>query len=186
MKEDSNLYNRAAYGKSSKSYKEEKWESTKEFIKGKDNTKGAYLLIQFGHNDRWQKYNSSTKPGKGKSFYNQLKGYVTWAKDNNIKPVLITPVEERRKNTGLFAYADTMRILAEDEGVTLLDLENKSLDEYAKYGNIEAQNKMLSYKMDDGKYDNTHFSPKGAEIVAGWVKELICDSNEEKLCEQFK
>jgi len=190
MKEDSNLYNKAKYGASSKSYKEKKWESTKKSInENKDNTKGAYLLIQFGHNDRWPQPNSITKPGRGKSFYIQLKEYVTWAKENYVKPVLITPVQERvrkEKRELLAKYAETMRFLAEDEGVTLLDLEKKSLVEYAKYGNIEAQHKKVSGMKNAKEYDITHFSAKGAEIVAGWVKELICDSNEEKLCEQFK
>jgi len=49
-----------------------------------------------------------------------------------------------------------------------------------KYEDSKAINDVLAYD------DNTHFSPKGAKIVAGWVKELICESNEEKLCGQFK
>ena len=187
----SNLYNKGRSGSSSKSYKEldpyydgSDWEKTKNIIKNTDRHGGAYLLIQFGHNDeKGEGYTTLSE------FYNQLEEYVDWAKSNNIIPVLITPVERRAKSKGNLnhktheeagGYAQKVRDLANAKGITLLDLQDKSWNEYNKYEDMNAINNILAYD------DNTHFSPKGAKIIGGWVKELICKSNEEKLCLQFK
>jgi len=193
----SNLYNEARSGASSKSYKivdtnRHDWEETKNLIKSKDISEGAYLLIQFGHNDEHIEHAGGTYPRYegADSFYKELETYVDWAKNNAVIPVLITPVERRGKSEGNNNhkthivndgdYAQIVRNLAEDKNVLLLDLQNKSWNEYNTYKNTAEINQVLAYD------DNTHFSPKGAKIVAGWVKDLACDLDDDILCKQFK
>ncbi len=192
MRNPANLFDEGRSGASSKAYKtvlqnQHDWEETKQLIKNSDITDGAYLLIQFGHNDEHLEQSYGTTPAQ---YYNQLKDYIDWAKANSITPILITPVERRAKSAGnnnhrthitaAGDYAQTVRNLANDTHVTLLDLEQKSWQEYNQYRDTNAINAVLAYD------DNTHFSPKGAKIVAGWVKELICQNNVQTLCAQFK
>ncbi|HIM93864.1 MAG TPA: hypothetical protein EYM49_02340 [Campylobacterales bacterium] len=192
MIQPSNLFNKGRSGASSKSYKTinnnlNDWEETKNLIKNTDISSGAYLLIQFGHNDEKVNQPYGTTPDK---FYEELDTYINWAKNNGMKPVLITPVERRAKYyghnnrkthiTNEGDYAQTVRDLAEDKGVLLLDLQDRSWNEYNTYENTDTINKIFAYD------DNTHFSPKGAKIVAGWVKDLACESSDETLCGQFK
>jgi len=179
-----NVSNRARSGASSKSYKYESashhdWTYTKGLINQADLTNGAYLFIQFGHNDAKDDYRY-TEPGRHNSYYNELKAYVDQARGLGVIPVLITSVNRQYVGSRTHGqYPQTMRYLAEDENVILLDLEYKSFIEFKKYDSDAALQNVFSY--DDG----THFNPTGAGIVAGWVKELACQKNQ-TLCSQFK
>ena len=190
MKTPSNIHNEALSGASTKSFKnpgrEENWYKTKSVIENTDLSNGGYLLIQFGHNDESDAVDLHTEPGRGNSFYNNLKFYVNEAKNLGLIPVLITPVSRMNKNAGKDLnewhkeYDTTVKNLAEDENILLLDLLNKSWNEFNKYRDSDALKEAFAYD------DLTHFSPKGAKIVAGWVKDLACESGDNSLCEQFK
>jgi lysophospholipase L1-like esterase len=185
MKYSNHAYNRARSGSSSKSYKIESaskhdWIYTKSLIQQSDISNGAYLFIQFGHNDEKDGY-LHTEPGRYNSYYNELKTYIEQARDLGVTPVLITPVSRQYKGSRTHgAYPQTMKDLAHDESVVLLDLEYKSYLEFNKYNSDSAIQNVFSY--DDG----THFNPTGANIVAGWVKELACMSADATLCHQFQ
>ncbi len=197
-----NIFNQARSGASSKSYKicdsipelcykNHNWDNTKQLIYDTDIGEGAYLLIQFAHND--EKKDDPVKatfPGRGNSFYTELKVFTDEARAMGLIPVLITPVEHMEKNIGEDLkqshikssgdFAQTVRDLATDEDVLLLDLQNKSWNEFNKYRDTTAI--MQDFAFDDV----SHFSPNGAKIVAGWVKELACASIDKELCAQFK
>jgi lysophospholipase L1-like esterase len=197
-----NIFNQACSGASSKSYKicdsipelcykNHNWDNTKQLIYDTDIGEGAYLLIQFAHND--EKKDDPVKatfPGRGNSFYTELKVFTDEARVMGLIPVLITPVEHMEKNIGEDLkqshikssgdFAQTVRDLATDEDVLLLDLQNKSWNEFNKYRDTTAI--MQDFAFDDV----SHFSPNGAKIVAGWVKELACASIDKELCAQFK
>jgi len=195
------LYNQARSGASSKDYKicdslekycykNHYWTNTKKLINNTNLANGGYLLIQFGHNDEKKNFQQKgTKPGRNNSFYNELKVFTDEAKVLGLKPVLITPIERMEKKAGRDTkkshikksgdYAQTVRDLAKDEEILLLDLQDKSWNEFNKYR--DSQKIMKKFAFDDV----THFSPKGAKIVAKWVKELACQADKE-LCAQFK
>ncbi len=183
MKHPNNAFNRARSGSSSKTYKYDSashhdWSTTKTMMQNTDTLHGAYLFIQFGHNDEKQGY-TYTQPGRHNSYYNELEAYVDQAKDLGFTPVLITPVSRQYVGSRTHGqYPQTMKDLASDKGVLLLDLEYKSYVEFKKYPSDSALQKAFGY--DDG----THFSPTGAGIVAGWVKELACQKDQ-ALCGQF-
>ena len=200
MQNSQNLFNLAQPGASSKSYKERSdleydgwfhnWHQTKEIINDTNITNGGYLFIQFGHNDEIPSSDIGTLPGIENSFYNELKEYVIYARDANLTPVLITPVERMEKYAGYETiqshikevgdYAQTIRDLSQIENVLLLDLQHKSWSNFNNFRDSAALIKTFGYG------DNTHFSPTGAKMIASWVKELICDSDNKILCTQFK
>ena len=185
-----NLYNLAQSGSSSKSYKEpddyyNNWPKTKRFIESTDIDNGGYLLIQFGHNDESYDEDIKTYAGVGNSFYNELREYVVYAQSVSLTPVLITPVERMEKVDGYLhythdGYAQTVRDLAQKEGVLLLDLQDKSWNKFNEYKDTEELVSIFGYE------DNTHFNSYGADVIASLLKELICSSDNQTLCKQFK
>jgi len=186
------LFSRARSGASTKSYRLDRagtdrdWPGLIALLQETDISDGAYLLMQFGHNDEDESRPLNfTEPGRHGEFYNNLKAFVHELRAMGVTPVLITPVERMYKNhashiTAYGDYPETIRFLAEDEQLLLLDLQARSFTEYNTYADTEAIFNQFGYD------DHTHFSPKGASIVAGWLKELICSSADQLLCSQFK
>jgi len=186
------VFNRARSGASTKSYRPDRagttrdWPGLIDLLGETDLSDGAYLLMHFGHNDEDEsRPEQFTMPGRGNEFYNNLKAFVNEMKALGVTPVLITPVERMYKgsHTHITAYGDypqTIRFLAEDEQVLLLDLQEKSYNEFNTYVDTEAIFNDFAYD------DHTHFDPEGAKKVAGWLKELICSSSDQVLCSQFK
>jgi lysophospholipase L1-like esterase len=78
-------------------------------------------------------------------------------------------------------YAQTVRDLARDEGVLLLDLQDKSWRKFNTYRDKEELISIFGYGQ-----DNSHFNSYGANVVAYWVKELICASGDQSFCSQFR
>ncbi len=207
MKNPQNFYNVAIGGVSSRSYKQrdtKDWNKTKALIKRTDISEGAYLMIHLGINDiardredALNNNNKTTMPGRFESYYNELKVYTDWAKNNDVIPVLITPVEAMIKYNVKWEmehyfkreygdYAQTVRELAADDDILLLDLEQKSYDIFNNYDPDQLIKDFSGGIDEDGRIDRVHFSNAGAYTVAGWVKELICDSQDSTFCAQFK
>jgi len=183
VKNKVNLVNRARAGSSSQSYindigQRRNWNYIKGKMEDADKTHGAYLLIQFGHNDE---HEEDSQPGRGNSFYKHLKFYTDMAIDLNVTPVLVTSVSRSYKNDiSHEGYHQTVRALAEDKNILLLDLQHKSWTEFNK------KTSDADVHRDFGFEDIEHFNSKGALIVANWIKELICNSEDLALCSQFK
>ena len=219
IKDPSKFYNRAYGGVSSRSYKSIQpgdtislWDKLKNIILDKDTSTGAYLMIQLGNNDigttlqdAMDTNTKTTMPGRNQTFYNELKEYITWAKEHNITPVLVTPVETMEKkyngndmesyfyrsylsgdgNHG--DYAQTIRELATDENIIMLDLQKKSWEVFNSYDQDNHAQLILDYGIPDT--DRTHFNSDGATEIAKWVTELACDiqnGGDIGLCSQFK
>jgi lysophospholipase L1-like esterase len=186
------IFNRARSGASTKSYRPDRAGTTRDWpglialLSETDISEGAYLLIQFSHNDEDDSRPSLyTEPGRGNEFYNNLNVFIHEVRTLGIIPVLVTPVNRMYKgiHTHITAngdYPQTAQFLAEDEQILLLDLEEKSFYEFNTYANTEAIYNKFAYD------DHTHFDPAGAKIVAGWLKDLICSSPDQVLCSQFK
>ncbi len=193
MKFPQSAYNEARRGATAEGYKEmndlikkEKgpayWGGTKALIKHLPKVAGSYLLIQFGANDKIQKIPKER-------FQKALKYYITEAKRMGLTPVLISPVETRLKLQGKAYhsrgdYPAYIRELAYQERVLFLDLNGKSYKAYKALSQEELDQKFGAIVYPNGRIDRTHFSPAGATIVAGWVKELACEKDQ-ALCEFF-
>ena len=161
---DVTIINRAASGRSSKSFiKEGRW---KKAVAEKAN----YLLIQFGHNDCPGKGDRTTDPATDYQQY--LIQYIDEARAVNIKPILVTPVTRRRFQNGMIwttlrPYADAMLKVGREKNVPVIDLHQKSVALFNKLGDDKSA--YFSPKPDD----RSHFTSNGARDIARLVIEEI-------------
>lgn len=154
------------------------------------------LLIQFGGNDArllHDKYHDIEK--EKAAFKANIRFYIDEAKKRHFTPVLITSIEKRiladdgtlQHSRGKFPL--WMKEVGKANHVRVLDLNKKSYKEYAK--TVNQWDEMFGdcysrwAKDADGnpKKQDTHFGPKGAQIVAGWVRDLACEDANSTLCQ---
>jgi len=140
---------------------------------------GDYVFIQFGHND--QSVEKGERYAPPSLFRANLIRYVTETRSKKVIPVLITPVMRRRfTDQGEFVdmhgeYPDIVRRVARDLDVPFIDLHRKSEALIKAYG-VEGSKQLYlwvrpgeSENYPEGREDNTHFSPRGAEMMARLV-----------------
>ena len=133
--------------------------------------KGDYIFIQFGHND------SHLKGGKPAvdpttDFQSYLRQYVDEARAAGAKPVLVTPVARRTFKdgkivTGLQPYADAMFKVGKEKGVPVIDLHAAAMRLFDRLGDAGSADMTASAS------DRTHFSRKGARVMARLVVEAL-------------
>jgi len=164
--------NRAINGRSSKSFVDEgRLDAILAAIRP-----GDLLLIQFGHND--EKIDDPTRYTEPWTTYQDyLRLYVDGARGRGARPLLATPAERRRFDADGNAvpthgdYPAAMRALAQQERVTLLDIEALSLALWQRLGVEETK---VYFNWTETEQDNTHFNPPGAIAVARLVaRELL-------------
>ncbi len=158
------ILNMGILGKSSKSYQTtELWPVVKE-------TKANYWLIQFGHNDANQGEHRKTDPNK--EFPENLRIFIAAARESGAKPVLVTPPPRRRYQADgqltreLEPYAAAMKRIGAEDSVPVLDLNARAKALFEKLGEDGSEDLMAPD-------DRSHFSEKGARIMAGFVAEEI-------------
>jgi lysophospholipase L1-like esterase len=135
------------------------------------------------------------------SFQKNLEKYIAIAKNAGATPVLITPVTRRSFKGGSIGgtthtyskgkfpgdYSQTVRDTAKTNGVTLIDLDARSIEFFNKIGEQGSLDYYLAvdvekypyYKTNTGrrdKPDNTHMQEKGAEAVGGLIAQGIKDA----------
>ncbi|MBD3792961.1 MAG: hypothetical protein IE889_02210 [Campylobacterales bacterium] len=160
------------------------WEQTKKLIQSTPDHEGGYLLIQFGSND-----NIANVPQE--QFVKALKSYIDEAKTMQLIPVLISPPNTRLKINGKAynnrgAFPQYIETVAKAEQVLYLNLHRKSLEMFSPLTESELADQFGAVPFpEDGRLDTTHFNPQGAKVVAGWVKELVCEQDR-VLCAQFR
>lgn len=161
------ILNRARSGRSSKSF-------VAEGLWGKAIAeKPDYIFIQFGHNDGPGKGERQTDPqGDYQDF---LKKYIDETRASGGKPVLVTPVARRTYFDGqlsdkLQPYADAMKKVGKEKNVPVVDLHQKSMDLFKKLGDAG------SADISPSTADRTHFSRKGATVMAKIVAESLPDA----------
>jgi DNA sulfur modification protein DndE len=170
--------NRARNGRSSKSFLSEGlWEGLLQDLK-----KGDYVVIQFGHND--------SSPEKGPDRYSTPEEYranllkmIRETRAAKAKPILCTSVVRRRfDEDGNFfdthgPYPDVVRELAVTEKVPLVDMQKSSEALIRKQGPEDSKKTFLHIQagayeiLPEGLTDDTHFSARGAELMAGLFAE---------------
>lgn len=155
--------NFAASGRSLKSFRAEKrWEPVLAL-------KPQYVLIQFGHNDQKE---GPRYADPATTYRDELRQYIREARAVGATPILVTPVARRTFAEGqptstLGPYAEAMQIVGREERVAVLDLHKVSGELYAKLGDEGSADLTM------GPKDRTHFSKKGAAVMAGLVTELL-------------
>ncbi|MCP1182070.1 rhamnogalacturonan acetylesterase [Paenibacillus sp. 1781tsa1] len=179
FKHDVAVDNHAQSGRSSRSFiNEGRLSAILERIKPED-----FLFIQFGHNDEKPDPERGTDPFT--TYKEYLKKYIDAAREAKARPVLITPVHRRYfADDGTLTdthgdYIIAVRELAEEEGVPLIDLAERSRLLFEQAG-VEATKDDFMWVL-PGEYvnfpsgveDNTHFQERGARRLAQQVAEAI-------------
>ena len=166
---DVKCINRAAGGRSSKSYRNEGlW--AKAIAE-----KGDFVLIQFGHNDQ---------PGKGPEretdpdteFRANMTRYVEEVRAAGGKPVLITSLTRRNFNSdgkirrSLDAYVKVTREVAAETKTPLIDLHDRSVALCESLG-AEKCAAFDPPPQKDGRPDVTHLNAAGSRAFGALVAE---------------
>lgn len=173
------VVNHARNGRSTRTFIEEgRWDALTAALRA-----GDYVFIQFGHNDQSKdKIDRYTPPD---AYRRNLARFVDDVRARGAVPVLLTPVARRRfDDTGAFydvhgEYPDLVRAVAAEKGVALIDLHRRTGQVLRAYGADASKDLFLWLapgehpNYPDGLEDNTHFSPRGAAVVAGLAVEGI-------------
>ncbi|MDR0718802.1 MAG: GDSL-type esterase/lipase family protein [Treponema sp.] len=175
------VFNYAMSGRSSKSF------TTEAAYRRVWNEIGAgdYLFIQFGHNDEKTEdaergtNASQSREREGSFKWYLYEKYLVPARQKGAYPVLVTPVSRRDESGGAVDshknYDDAVRELAEEAGVPLIDLTQKTAELYERiFGEDGAEGTAALFAVrNDGTLDNTHFNGRGAREVCALVIEGI-------------
>lgn len=144
---------------------------------------GDFLFIQFGHNDEKSDPLRGTKPFT--TYQEYLKKYIHGAREREVQPVLITPVQRRyfhEDGTIMDTHGDyivAMKELAAQEEVPLIDLAAQSKELFEAAGIEDSKLDFLwawpgeYVHFPAGVEDNTHFSQRGAKRLAKLVASSI-------------
>ena len=142
-------------------------------------TRPDYMVIQFGHNDA-EKVDGVAELDRQVSmavYEANLRRYVTEARAAGIKPVLCTPLTRRyfeadgKVHSDLLLHAATMKKVAVEMKVPLIDLQAESIAYLDKAGEAEGNKLAITKKDDAGKtiYDKTHLNWAGSYVFGRMV-----------------
>lgn len=135
---------------------------------------GDYVFIQFGHNDAKTDDPERYAPAFG-AYQDNLRRFIRGAREKGATPVLLTPVARRWFKDGKLDrnchtdYPAAMKQVADEMGVTLLDITTVSLDWLESLGDEASK---AYFMISTGKDDNTHTVARGARKVT----ELVCEA----------
>ena len=162
--------NFSAGGQSSKSFRD-----TGNWKKVID-SKPAYVLIQFGHNDM---------PGKGPkretdpatTYPENLTRFIQEARAIGATPILVTSLARRTFDKGkirgeLKPWADAATKVAVEQKVPLVDLFSRSVELHNRLGMAESDTFNPPGK-DPKTTDHTHLHAHGAEVIASVIAEEL-------------
>jgi lysophospholipase L1-like esterase len=159
-------------------------------------TKPDYMLIQFGHNDIV--FNRPPAPGGAAAggarpngaavggdraltdpgdYEKNLRQYVTEARAAGIKPILVTPITRQYFEADGKIHSDqtehcvTMRKIAADMNVPLIELQNESIAYLESVGEEAGHKFEITKKDATGAtiYDKTHFNWAGSYVFGRMV-----------------
>jgi len=169
LDQDVKVINYAQNGRSTKSFRDMGlWDKVYNAVKP-----GDYVFIQFGHNDAKQSDESRYAAAWG-AYQDNLRFYIDGVREKGGIPVLLTPVARRWFKEGVLDrnchtdYPAAMKAVAEEKGVTLLDVTTKTLDWLESIGDDASK---AYFMISTGKDDNTHTVSSGARKVT----EIVCD-----------
>jgi lysophospholipase L1-like esterase len=151
--------------------------SSKTFLASKNwpkalKERGAWLLVQFGHNDsKIGKHPGATEAGG--EFSDNLRRFVTEARAAGMRPVFVTPMHRVKFDAGgrltqeLAPYAAAMQKVADAENVPVIDLFSTSAAFFQPLGD------QGSLDLNPSAGDRVHFSAKGARLLAKGVADQL-------------
>lgn len=167
------LENLAVNGRSTKSFRDEgRWDALLESL-----SPGDWVVIQFGHNDEKNQDPARFTEPDGE-YRSNLERFVRETRARGGHPVLATPVVRRRfDEAGAFQdshgdYPRVVREVAAEEGVPLLEMEDRTRELETRFGDEGSRALHLHFEPGEhlqlpaGRHDDTHYSELGARLVA--------------------
>lgn len=181
---DVRFSNRAAEGRSTKSFREEgKWQAIMDEL-----SPGDFVFIQFGHNDQ-KDYSPKLYTAPFTTFSDNLRRYVHEIRSKQATPILVTSINRRTfnkigrlKNT-LGLYPAAMRKVADELDVPLVDLHATTEVLFNDLGPEKSKKLFMWLKpgeydgYPEGEQDDTHLTEAGAETMARIVIESLQQQN---------
>lgn len=170
LSEKADCLNMAKGGASTKTYRElGLWDRSL-------STKPDYMLIQFGHNDMETAEHLDRQVSMA-DYEKNLRRYVEEARAHGIKPVLVTPLTRRyfekdgKIHSDLLAHAATMKRVATEMQVPLIDLQAESIAYLDGIGEQAGLKLGITKKDKDGKLqpDKTHLDWQGSYVFGRMV-----------------
>lgn len=178
--------NHAMNGRSSKSFIDEgRWDKVLSLIRP-----GDYVIIQFGHNDEKSREKVHTDPGS--TFDANLRRFVTESRDCGGNPILMNSIVRRNfpptvdtPHQGSYEiegdvlvdthgkYLESPRVVAAEENVPFVDMNAITARLVTDMGKEKSKELFMwipkgEYKFcPEGRIDNTHLRPYGAEVISG-------------------
>lgn len=166
------VINEAKGGLSTKTFPADRWDRVRA-------AKPDFILIQFGHNDSHAK-DKPESTDAATDYRDNLRRFVREAREAGAEPILVTPVRRRTFRADgtltkeLTPYADSMKAVAAELNVKVIDLHATSGELYTRLGE-EATTGFTPNVPDTadrpGRGDRTHFTPEGARVMARLVAE---------------
>ncbi|MFC4728047.1 rhamnogalacturonan acetylesterase [Coralloluteibacterium thermophilus] len=164
------VVNHAADGRSTRTFVEEgRWQALLDALQP-----GDAVFIQFGHNDASSRADRHTPP---EAYAANLRRFVAEVRARQALPVLFTPAARRHFVDGRLvdthgAYPGLVREVAAELDVPLVDMQRESAELLADLGEVASRRLFLWVPAGhpnhpDGVQDDTHFSPEGAQQMAG-------------------
>ena len=162
--------NMAKGGASTKTFREQGlWEKSLE-------TKPDYMLIQFGHNDM-ESADHNPRQTTMAEYESNLRRYVEETRSAGIKPVLVTPLTRRyfeadgKVHSDLLGHAATMKRVAAEMKVPLIDLQAESIAYLDRVGVRQGEELAITKKNVDGTtiFDKTHLNWEGSYVFGRMV-----------------
>lgn len=134
-------------------------------------TKPDYMLIQFGHNDEETSEHLERQTSMSE-YEENLRRFVDEARADGVKPVLVTPLTRRyyepdgKIHSDLLAHAETMKRVAKEMNVPLIDLQSDSIGYLDRVGETEGMKLGITKKDKDGGTipDKTHLNWQGSYV----------------------
>jgi len=130
--------------------------------------KADFILIQFGHNDSHRPLEKHPEATVADADYmDNLRKYIAAARAASATPILVTPMHRRTFQPDgtvtqeLLPYVQAMEKVGAEQKVPVIDIYTKSGELFAKLGDAATA--------DFTPKDRTHFSPKGARVMACFV-----------------
>lgn len=171
---------RARGGRSTRTFFQEgRWRAVYEELQP-----GDVVIMQFGHNDAAEKKTERYVDIEGYKEFLRL--FVSQTLQKGARPLILTPVARNYPwNEGKLEnvhgdYPKAAKEVADEMGVTLVDLNQLSMDFFSSKGK-EYVSKTYFMNLPagvyeaypDGQEDNTHFQPEGAKAVAQLVFDAL-------------
>ncbi|WP_309387206.1 rhamnogalacturonan acetylesterase [Cerasicoccus frondis] len=169
------IANHAACGRSTKTFREDGfWDALL-------SEEPDIVLIQFGHNDSHKKGLRESTDAET-DYRENLCRYIGECREAGALPILVTPPHRRtfdadgRLTRELLPYVESMRSVAQEMSVSLIDLYERIGERYEALGEEESTYFTLNSGQNvdvPGANDRTHFTERGARELAVMVAEEL-------------